>query len=430
MSLLVTAKELDARRAIASASLAALADSLAADLEPLLNDPPAIPRDKARLSRAGGRCPRDGANLEYDPWSPGAHRCPRCGAAYDDDAHYRYWLMWHHLWLAERAVHGALLFALRGHERHAALARHIIDGYTHLYLDFPNRDNVLGPSRVFFSTYLESIWLLQLCVAIDLLEMAGTGDDVTARARDRIVEPAAAIIAEYDEGTSNRQAWNVAARFAAARLLGRERDAASARSSLDFLLRNALLDDGSWYEGENYHVFAHRGLWYGVTMAERAGMPLEAALAARFDRGFAIPSVPRFPISRCSRGATPSTRSPCASGVSPSSASSVSRDRTIPSCARRSPGSTSPGSRAATRAARDRRPKRSVTRPPPRSTARTSAGARFCTRVRRSRHSPARRHGRCSSPRRVSPYSGATAAASSSPSTTARAEVATAIPIG
>ena len=289
MSLLVTAKELDARRAIASASLAALADSLAADLEPLLNDPPAIPRDKARLSRAGGRCPRDGANLEYDPWSPGAHRCPRCGAAYDDDAHYRYWLMWHHLWLAERAVHGALLFALRGHERHAALARHIIDGYTHLYLDFPNRDNVLGPSRVFFSTYLESIWLLQLCVAIDLLEMAGTGDDVTARARDRIVQPAAAIIAEYDEGTSNRQAWNVAARFAAARLLGRERDAASARSSLDFLLRNALLDDGSWYEGENYHVFAHRGLWYGVTMAERAGMPLEAALAARFDRGFAIP---------------------------------------------------------------------------------------------------------------------------------------------
>ncbi|HEX8851149.1 MAG TPA: heparinase II/III family protein, partial [Gemmatimonadaceae bacterium] len=99
----------------------------------------------------------------------------------------------------------------------------------------------------------------------------------------------AALIAEYDEGTSNRQAWNVAALFASARLLGREREAGEARENLDFLLHSALLADGSWYEGENYHVFAHRGLWYGVTMAERAGASLDRDLAARFDRGFSIP---------------------------------------------------------------------------------------------------------------------------------------------
>ncbi|HEX8851133.1 MAG TPA: hypothetical protein VF761_16530, partial [Gemmatimonadaceae bacterium] len=236
VSLLVTPAELDARRSVATGPLASLADSLAAELEPLLADTVEIPRDKARLSRAGGRCPRDGANLEYDPWSPRAHRCPRCGATYDDEAHYRYWLMWHHLWIAERAVHGATLFALRGDPRHAALARDILVRYAAIYLEFPNRDNVLGPSRVFFSTYLESIWLLQLCVAIDLLEMADAGADAAALARDRIVAPAAALIAEYDEGTSNRQAWNVAALFASARLLGREREAGEARENLDFLL--------------------------------------------------------------------------------------------------------------------------------------------------------------------------------------------------
>ena len=289
MSLLLTREELAARRAVATGPLAPLADSLSAELEPLLSGGFDIPRDKARLSRAGGRCPADGTTLEYDPFSPRTHRCPRCGATYDDDAHYRYWLMWHHLWIAERAVHGATLFALRGDPRHAALARDILARYAAIYLDFPNRDNVLGPSRVFFSTYLESIWLLQLCVAIDLLEMADAGGDATASARDRIVAPAAALVAEYDEGTSNRQAWNVAARFAAARLLGLEREADAARANLDYLLRDALLADGSWYEGENYHVFAHRGLWYGVTMAERAGVSLDPELAARFDRGFAIP---------------------------------------------------------------------------------------------------------------------------------------------
>ena len=50
--------------------------------------------------------------------------------------------------------------------RHLArLARDILDAYSEAYANYPNRDNVLGPTRVFFSTYLESVWLLQLCVA-------------------------------------------------------------------------------------------------------------------------------------------------------------------------------------------------------------------------------------------------------------------------
>ena len=293
MTLLVTPDELRQRRRIAAGPLAPLAASIAADLEPLHAAELLFPVEKARLSRAGGRCPRDGAALDFDPWTPRAHRCPACGTVYDDEAHYRYWLMWYQLWLAERAVHGAVLFALGAEERHAVLARRILAGYAERYAGYANRDNVLGPARVFFSTYLESIWLLQLCVALDLLEGTGSidarlADDV----RERIVAPASAIIRAYDEGTSNRQAWNVAALLAAARVLGDERAAAAAvrgPSGLTMLLSHALLADGSWFEGENYHVFAHRGLWYGVTMAARAGLELPHELVSRFDAGFALP---------------------------------------------------------------------------------------------------------------------------------------------
>src|SRR5262249_39791279 len=151
---------------------------------------------------------------------------------------------------------------------------------------YPNVDNVLGPTRLFFSTYLESIWLLQICVAADL-----SLDAVLAgRLRDRIIEPSRSIIAEFDEHGSNRQVWNDVALLAAAPVLGD--DAGGERavfgpSGVVSLLETGLLADGTWYEGENYHLFAHRGLWYGVTLAEQAGLEIPNDGLARFERGFA-----------------------------------------------------------------------------------------------------------------------------------------------
>jgi hypothetical protein len=55
------------------------------------------------------------------------------------------------------------------------------------------------------------------------------------------------------------------------------------------LLRNGLLEDGSWFEGENYHLFAHRGLWYGVTMLDVMRVDLPAQLVTRFNAGFCTP---------------------------------------------------------------------------------------------------------------------------------------------
>ncbi|MDQ3242812.1 MAG: heparinase II/III-family protein, partial [Gemmatimonadota bacterium] len=116
--------------------------------------------------------------------------------------------------------------------------------------------------------------------------------ELGGRVRDRLVAPSAALIASYDECMSNRQVWNNAALAAAGILLGDDtlvESALKGRSGLHEHVEHALLRDGSWYEGENYHLFAHRGLWYCVQIAERHGYALPPDLERRFREGFAAP---------------------------------------------------------------------------------------------------------------------------------------------
>src|ERR1051326_1296000 len=202
MSLLVSEDVLRVRSHIAINELEPLLRGLRTELSPVVGRDLYLPHEKALLSREGGRCSRDGATLEFDPFSPRRHRCPVCGEVYTGIYHDRFWVFWYQLWLAERAVHGALLARLRGDESAGMLSRQILERYSDEYLLYANRDNVLGPTRLFLSTYLESIWLLNICIAVDLL---GDDSDFTGAIRDRIIEPARALIAEYDEAGSNRQ---------------------------------------------------------------------------------------------------------------------------------------------------------------------------------------------------------------------------------
>lgn len=302
MSVLLPFNLLERQAATApDTSLGGLADGLAAELLPLeqalARGQLPVPAQKARLTRIGGRCPEHGVLLDFDPWRPHHHHCARCARDYMGREHDDWWAMNVQLWTVERAVHAAALHLLRGTASHAHLAESILrvlaDGYT----QWPNRDNVLGPSRPFFSTYLESIWLLNVAHALTLLEAAGR-DHVGGLVRERLLEPSSALIAGFPEGRSNRQVWNEVAVLSAWTLLGRESAIASrlsAPGSVPWLLEHGLLEDGSWYEGENYHLFAHRGLWYGVQWMRATGRALRPALDARFHRGFAAPFVGVLP---------------------------------------------------------------------------------------------------------------------------------------
>src|SRR3989454_9268124 len=115
---MVTAEELAARREqmAAAPDLAALLAHLTERAAPLLARLPPVPESKALLSTDGGVCPEDRVGLAFDPWSPTAHRCLRCGRTFTGERHDRHWARYQHLWLAERAAHFATLAARGGND--------------------------------------------------------------------------------------------------------------------------------------------------------------------------------------------------------------------------------------------------------------------------------------------------------------------------
>lgn len=264
----------------------------AASLEP--------PPVKALLSKDGGVCPDDGTALIFDPWNPSAHRCTRCGQLFRGLRHDRAWARFGHLWLAERTAELAAVAVLGDRDDLGAAAERLLVGYADRYLDYPNVDNVLGPSRLFFSTYLESIWVCSYLAAAHLLREGGLLGEEAIDAVSRLADEAAAVVGEFDEGLSNRQTWNDAALAAIAVWFEDEdlaRRAIEGQTGLLAHLAGGFGEDGFWYEGENYHLFALRGLLVGLGWAELAGVdPLaEPALARRVHAALRAPAATALP---------------------------------------------------------------------------------------------------------------------------------------
>ncbi len=284
----------------ASPDLTALLLRLVARAAPVLERMPPVPAVKAMLSRDGGHCPDDGAPLRFDPWSPGRHRCPRCGKDFTSERHHAHWARAQHLWLAERAAHLATIHAFTGDELAAARAREILAAYHQLYFDLPNRDNVLGPSHLFFSTYLESIWILHYLAAAMLLRESGALEEADLDGINAVADEAATIIGGFNEGMSNRQTWNSAALTAIGTWFDDEaliRSSIEERTGLLGHLTDGFGPDGMWFEGENYHLFALRGLMIGLHWAATAGAELlsEPALAEHLGAALMAPAASALP---------------------------------------------------------------------------------------------------------------------------------------
>ncbi len=257
-----------------SHDLTGLAERLARLARPLLERPIYFPEAKAQLSQDGGICPVDGGPLAFDPWSPDEHTCPRCGGVFSGERHHEQWLMWYHLWLTERALHLAILGGLRADHEAVNRGAAIIGQYAEHYHHFPNRDCVLGPSRLFFSTYLESVWLTIFVGASDVLRALGALSAQQAIATAHAVKASAELIAEFDEGLSNRQTWHHTALLAAGTYLGDDDLAARALDGVFSHLTRGIGADGMWHEGENYHFFAQRALLLSAMMATAHGLDL------------------------------------------------------------------------------------------------------------------------------------------------------------
>ncbi len=276
---LVTPEEISRRRSLLGQSdvLRALAARLGRLVQPLGRSDIYLPDHKALLSRDGGVCVHDGARLEFDPQSPYHHRCPRCNTVHQGERHHRAWIWRYHLWLSERAVHLALLGALEDNDRYREIAFEILRSYADQYASYPNKDNVLGPTRLFFSTYLESIWLLQIVVAAWVLNGARESDGTRWIRVNAMVKESVELIGSFNEAWSNRQVWNNAALIAAGRWLGDHRlvtRGLDGRFGIRAQLTSRVSEEGLWYEGENYHFFALRGLLYAAALLRPIGVDL------------------------------------------------------------------------------------------------------------------------------------------------------------
>ncbi len=299
---MIGADEIASRREDIAASphLAALRDRLVERAAPVIDRMPHVPDVKAMLSRDGGTCPDDGAALQFDPWSPDEHRCPQCDRLHRGARHHAHWARAQHLWIAERAAHLATVHAITGDAAAGARARELLTAYFQRYHDLPNRDNVLGPGHLFFSTYLESIWILDYLAAAVLLRESDLLDADDLEAVNAIADEAATLIGEFDEGMSNRQTWNAAALTAIAVWFGDDDLAGTSitgRTGLLGHLADGFGDDGMWHEGENYHLFAIRGLLIGLHWASAAGADLlhDPELAAHLGAALMAPVVTALP---------------------------------------------------------------------------------------------------------------------------------------
>lgn len=299
---MVTREQLEARASLIEGSpdLLALRSRLVERAEPVIRRMPPVPGVKALLSRDGGICPHDGAPLVFDPWSPDRHQCASCGRFAEGDRQHRHWAKLQHLWLAERAAHLATVGALADHDAASARAAEILSAYQTLYFELPNRDNVLGPTHLFFSTYLESLWVLNYLAAATLLRESGKLPEDLTVVVDSIADEAASIIGDFNEGFSNRQTWHASALTAVAAWFGDEdlaRSAIEGRTGLVGHLADGFGEDGSWYEGENYHLFALRGLLTGLGWAHTLGADLleDPAVSDHLRRALLAPARTALP---------------------------------------------------------------------------------------------------------------------------------------
>ena len=213
-------------------------------------------------------CKRDNQILIFDPYDPKNHVCPKCGMNYRDEPFQLAWNCSYHQWLAQMSLKLGICYIVSGDERFAGAVRKMLLEYVDRYPGYENNDNELGTTRIFQSTYIESVWLSYIAGGYDMTCASGC---YTAEDRRRVLAlfgESASVIRDYDEKWNNRQAFNNSGMLAAAIL---REDGELYRYTLEgphgFInhMKHSVLEDGFWYEGDNYHFATVPSL---VNMAE------------------------------------------------------------------------------------------------------------------------------------------------------------------
>lgn len=202
-------------------------------------------------------CKSDNTPLIFNPYDRENHICPTCGMNYRDEPFQRAWQCYYHQWLAQMSINLGISYAVTGDSSYAQAVRRMLLDYLRFYPGYENNDNELGTTKVFQSTYIESVWLSYLTCGYDLTNQDGcwTEAERTQVKRDLFLE-SAKVIRDYDEKRNNRQAFNNSGLCAAA-LTAEDGElleyALHGPHGFFSHMEGSVLSDGLWYEGDNYH---------------------------------------------------------------------------------------------------------------------------------------------------------------------------------
>jgi hypothetical protein len=237
-------------------------------------------------------CPETGTHLEFHP--PNHNICPDTGKDYQDwpisDVHYHYM----HDMLSHDAMILGVAYRMTGKEIYAQHAAEILKLYADKYKDYPIVDNYGKQSnwgaRVFSQTLNESIWLIDMTFAYDLVRGSGelTAGDRRHIEEDLLLPSAATVVRGHKEPTDNIQSWINGAQAAVGFELGNKAlidEAIDGPLGFRYQMKN-YVHEGFWIEGAwGYQFYAMRPLTATAEMAKRHGMDLwkqEPALTTMF----------------------------------------------------------------------------------------------------------------------------------------------------
>ncbi len=237
-------------------------------------------------------CPETGTHLEFHP--PNHNICPDTGKDYQDwpisDVHYHYM----HDMLSHDAMTLGIAYRMTGKEIYAQHAADILKLYADKYKDYSIVDNYGKQSawgaRVYSQTLNESIWLIDMTFAYDLVRGSGelSASDRVHIEKDMLLPSAATVVRGHKEPTNNIQSWINGAQAAVGFELGEQAlidEAIDGPLGFRYQMKN-YVHEGFWIEGAwGYQFYAMRPLTDTAEMAKRHGMDLwkqEPALASMF----------------------------------------------------------------------------------------------------------------------------------------------------
>jgi oligo-alginate lyase len=300
-SLMMTNKDFEVREELAKREPWA-----AAILETLIHDADEFPSSyeerfgltSVELPPEGGQwlhwyvCPETGTPLQFHP--PNHNVCPDTGKEYSgrpfDQVPYQ---------LRNDALHAAALklglaYRFTGDAKYAIKAASLLEAYADAYATWPLHDNNGKPSpngaRAYSQTLDESIWLIDLAWAYDLVRGSGQFTDAEKKhvEKDLLLASCDTISKAHREPTYNIQAWINGAIAAVGYTL---RDPVLIHEAVDGPIgfryqMHHFVQQGFWLEGSwGYQFYAMRPLTMTAQMAKLAGTDLwkeEPALLSLF----------------------------------------------------------------------------------------------------------------------------------------------------